>query len=92
MPLADSYRFCHGIVLANQLKFTIGQSAYSSHLTAACPQRAMGNNGSVNRPFSYSEKKCESNDISSQFVEFSNMHNGDRSSNAIQSNLAHQNV
>ena len=45
-----------------------------------------------NRPFSYSEKECESNDISLQFVEFSNVHNCDRSSNAIQSKLAHKNV
>ena len=48
--------------------------------------------GIRNRPFSFSEKECGSNDISSQSVEFSNMQNGDRSSNAIQSNLAHQNV
>ena len=47
---------------------------------------------SSNRPFSYSEKECGSNDISLQFVEFSNVHNCDRSSNAIQSNLANKTV
>ena len=45
-----------------------------------------------NRPFSYSEKECGSNDISLQFVEFSKVHNCDRSSNAIQSNLANKTV
>ena len=42
----------------------------------------------INRPFSSCEKECGSNDYSLHFVEFSNVHNGDRSSNAIQSNLA----
>ena len=45
-----------------------------------------------NRPFSYSEKESGSNDISLHFVEFSNVHNCDRTSNAIQSNLAYKNV
>ena len=45
-----------------------------------------------NRPFSYSEKECGSNDISLQFVEFSNVHNCDRSSNAIQWNLVNKTV
>ena len=44
----------------------------------------------VNRPFSYSHNECGSNDISSQFVEFSNEHNCDRSSNAALSNLAYK--
>ena len=43
-----------------------------------------GNNG----PFSYSENESGSNDISSNFVEFSNVDNCGRSSNATQSNLA----
>ena len=30
---------------------------------------------SCNRPFSYSDNECGSNDISLQFVEFSNVHN-----------------
>ena len=30
----------------------------------------------MHRPFSYSEKECEWNDISLHFVEFSNVHNG----------------
>ena len=33
--------------------------------------------GPSNRPFSYSESVCGSNDISLQFVEFSNVHNCD---------------
>ena len=41
-----------------------------------------------NRPFSYSHNECGSNDIPSQFVEFSNVHYCDRSSNATLSNLA----
>ena len=44
----------------------------------------------ANRPFSYSESECGSNDISLQFVEFSNVHNCDRSSNATLSNLAYK--
>ena len=43
-----------------------------------------------NRPFSYSENECGSHDISLQFVEFSNVHNCDRSSNATLSNLAYK--
>ena len=43
-----------------------------------------------NRPFSYSESECGSNDISLQFVEFSNVHNCDRSSNATLSSLAYK--
>ena len=35
-----------------------------------------------NRPFSYSEKEFQSNDTLLHFVEFSNVHNSDRSSNA----------
>ena len=46
----------------------------------------------VNRPFSYSRKECGSNDISLHFVEFSNVHNYDRSSNATQSNLVYKNA
>ena len=45
-----------------------------------------------NKPFSYSEKESEWNDISLEFVEFSNAHNCDRSHNATQSNLVHKNV
>ena len=48
--------------------------------------------GIFNRPFSYSEKESQSNDILLQFVEFSNVHNSDRSSNAIRSNFAYKNV
>ena len=44
----------------------------------------------TNRPFSYSESECGSNDISLQFVEFSNVHNCDRSSNATLSSLAYK--
>ena len=40
-----------------------------------------------NRPFSYSENEYSSNDISLQFVEFSNVDNCDRSFNATLSNL-----
>ena len=46
----------------------------------------------LNTPFSYSKKECGSNDISSHFVEFSNVCNNDRSSNATQSNLVYKNV
>ena len=43
-----------------------------------------------NRPFSYSENEGGSNDISLQFVGFSNEHNCDRSSNATLSNLVYK--
>ena len=43
-----------------------------------------------NRPFSYSENECGLNDISLQFVEFSNVHNFDRSSNATLSNIVYK--
>ena len=45
-----------------------------------------------NRPFSYSEKESQSNDTLLRFVEFSNVHNSDRSSNATQSKLVYKNV
>ena len=48
--------------------------------------------GLINRPFSYSEKECQSNDTLLHFVEFSNVHNNDRSSNATRSNLVYKNV
>ena len=43
-----------------------------------------------NRPFSYSGKESKSNDVMIQFVEFSNVHNSDRTSNATRSNLAYK--
>ena len=46
----------------------------------------------LNRPFSYSGKDSQSNDTLLHFVEFSNVHNSDRSSNATRSNLAYKNV
>ena len=44
------------------------------------------------RPFSYSEKVGQSNDTLLHFVEFSNVHNTDRSSDATRSNLAYKGV
>ena len=44
----------------------------------------------TNKPYSYSENESGSNDISLHVIEFSNVHNCDRSSNATQSNLAHK--
>ena len=46
----------------------------------------------INRPFSYSGKESESNDVMMQFEEFSNVHNSDRTSNATRSNLAYKTV
>ena len=43
-------------------------------------------------PFSYSEKESQSNDTLVHFVEFSNVHNCNRNSNATQSNLVYKNV
>ena len=40
----------------------------------------------VSLPFSYSEKESQSNDTLLHFVEFSNVRNSDRSSNATRSN------
>ena len=45
-----------------------------------------------NRPFSFPEKESRSNDTLLHFVEFSNVHNCDRSSNANRSSLANKNV
>ena len=45
-----------------------------------------------NRPFSYPEKESQSNDTLLHFVEFSNVHNCDRSSNATRSNLVYKTV
>ena len=45
-----------------------------------------------NRPFSNSKKESGSNDTLLHFVEFSNVYNSDRSSNATQSNLVYKNV
>ena len=45
-----------------------------------------------NRPFSYSEKESQSNDTLLHSVEFSNVHNSDKSSNATRSNLVYKNV
>ena len=44
------------------------------------------------RPFSYSEKESQANDALLHFVEFSNEHNSDGSSNATRSNLVYKNV
>ena len=44
------------------------------------------------RPFSYSIKEPQSNDTLLHFVELSNVHNCDRSSNATRSNLVYKNV
>ena len=45
-----------------------------------------------NRPFCFSEKDSQSNDTLLHFVEFSNVHNSDKSSNATRSNLVYKNV
>ena len=42
---------------------------------------------SGNRPFSYSEKESQSNDALLHSVEFSNVHNSDRSSSSSSSSL-----
>ena len=42
--------------------------------------------------FAILKKECGSNDISLHFIEFSNVHNCDRSSDTIQSNLGYRNV
>ena len=47
---------------------------------------------SASRPFSYSEKESQSNDTLLHFVEFSNVHNCDRSSNATRSNRSYKNI
>ena len=48
--------------------------------------------GIENRPFSYSEKESQSKDTLLHFVEFSNVYNSDRSSNATRLNLMYKNV
>ena len=46
----------------------------------------------LKRPFSYSEKESQSNDALLHFVEFSNVHNSDRSSNGTRSNVVYKDV
>ena len=46
----------------------------------------------AHRPFSYSEKESQSNDTLLQFVEVSNVHNTERSSNTTRSNRVYKNV
>ena len=46
----------------------------------------------ANRPFSYSEKESQSNNTLLHFIEFSNVHDNDGSSNATRSNLVYKNV
>ena len=73
--------------------FLLGDEAFAldKNLMKPYPHRSVLSDEKVfNRPFSYSESKCGSNDISLQFVEFSNVHNCDRSSNATLSNLAYK--
>ena len=48
------------------------------------PTRSSTGISDDNRPFSYSKKESGSNDISLHLVEFSNVHNTDRSSHATQ--------
>ena len=43
-------------------------------------------------PSGYSEKEFQPNDTLLHFVEFSNVHNSDRSSNATRSKLVYKNV
>ena len=43
-------------------------------------------------PFSYSKKESGSNDTLPHSVEYSNVYNSDRSSNATQSNLVYKNI
>ena len=45
--------------------------SYSIRIITRIPRRCL----SINRPFSYSEKECGSNDISLHFVESLNVHN-----------------
>ena len=45
-----------------------------------------------NRPFNYSKKESESNDVLMQFEELSNVHNSDRRSNATRSNVLYKNA
>ena len=63
---------------------SVSQYFYSIHFYE------IWNESCKNRPFSYSENECGSNDISSQFLELSNVHNCDRSPNATKSNLAYK--
>ena len=50
------------------------------------------NQSGINRPFSYFIKESESNDLLMHFVEFSNLHNSDGSSNPTGSSLTYKNV
>ena len=62
----------------------------TSRVNGCCENTKNGTD--IYRPFSYSENECVSNDISLQFVEFSNVHNCDRSSktNTTLSNLVYK--
>ena len=67
-----------------RLTFTFGATFRHEEMLKVCPLKCKL------APFCYSENKCGSNDISLQFVEFSNVQNCDRSSNATLSNLAYK--
>ena len=58
-----------------------------THITAVIKRCYKSNESINNRPFSYSEKESQSNDTLLHLVEFSNVHNSDRSSNATRSNF-----
>ena len=79
---AKTHLLCHFSLMLVDFRFGLCFRNLLSHCTSP----------SANRPFSYSKKESGSNDISLDFVEFSNVHNTDRSSDATQSKLLYKNV
>ena len=88
--LATSEHFCSFYPHRQNLLCSTGPPRGGAE--GAIYPRASGSKGPHNGPFSYSEKESQSNDTLLHLVEFSNVHNSDRSSNAIRSNLVYKNV
>ena len=92
--------FCGGITRNGEGASISSQSfiKYVLIRDAQCRQSELGKINAyqivkaTNRPFSYSKQECGLNDMSLPLVEFSNIHNTDRSFNATQSNLVYRNI
>lgn len=96
--------FCRGTLICKILiqhislcifLWTIGERCYqsSNQLTKRFINQSINQSGyPCNRPFNYSAKESESNDILKRSAEFSNVHKRDRSCKATQSNLPYKNV
>ena len=86
-----NYHLCKYFQLRYRVFYAV---LYVAMLKLLCRDKVLdiGLSTLVHRPFSYSGKESESNDVMMQFEEFSNVHNSDRTSNSTRSNLAYKTV